>query len=118
MRVTTWGPATKMMLDLAGLRAGSRVLDVGAGAGDQTVRRGGSHTIEVRIVPTLRTRASAAEVVAAQRSTFPRLVEQIDGLPEAEREPTWQEIEQALAQFEGSHGVEIPGEFLIGVGTA
>lgn len=31
------GPATEIMLDLAGVTAGSRVLDVGAGAGGQTV---------------------------------------------------------------------------------
>jgi SAM-dependent methyltransferase len=31
------GPATELMLDLAGVKAGSRVLDVAAGAGGQTV---------------------------------------------------------------------------------
>ena len=31
------GPASEMMLDLANLRAGSRVLDVAAGTGDQTL---------------------------------------------------------------------------------
>ncbi len=31
------GPATEIMLDLAGVRAGSRVLDVAAGAGEQTL---------------------------------------------------------------------------------
>jgi ubiquinone/menaquinone biosynthesis C-methylase UbiE len=31
------GPATEMMLDMAGVRAGSRVLDVAAGAGGQTL---------------------------------------------------------------------------------
>ena len=31
------GPLTELMLDLAGVRAGSRVLDVGAGTGDQTL---------------------------------------------------------------------------------
>jgi len=32
-----FGPATERMLDLAGLRPGSRVLDVGAGGGEQTL---------------------------------------------------------------------------------
>jgi ubiquinone/menaquinone biosynthesis C-methylase UbiE len=36
-RVELQGPATEMMLDLAGIRTGSRVLDVAAGTGDQTV---------------------------------------------------------------------------------
>src|SRR5215813_14847356 len=44
-RLQAFGPATEMMLDLAGVAEGSRVLDVGAGAGDTTVmaaRRAGS----------------------------------------------------------------------------
>lgn len=32
------GPATERMLDMAGVRPGSRVLDVAAGAGDQTLQ--------------------------------------------------------------------------------
>src|SRR5215468_5616945 len=36
-RVLAFGPATEMMLDLVKVAAGSRVLDVGAGAGDSTV---------------------------------------------------------------------------------
>src|SRR6516165_9330091 len=36
-RAETFGPATERMLDLANLRMGSRVLDVGAGVGDQTL---------------------------------------------------------------------------------
>src|SRR5271165_5295624 len=31
------GPATELMLDMAGVKIGSRVLDVAAGAGDQTL---------------------------------------------------------------------------------
>lgn len=36
-RVQAFGPATEMMLDLARVTEGSRVLDVGAGAGDSTL---------------------------------------------------------------------------------
>lgn len=36
-RAAAFGPATERMLDLANIRVGSRVLDVGAGAGDQTL---------------------------------------------------------------------------------
>lgn len=37
--LSAWlGPATELMLDLAGITAGSRVLDVAAGAGEQTIR--------------------------------------------------------------------------------
>jgi ubiquinone/menaquinone biosynthesis C-methylase UbiE len=37
--LSAWlGPATEMMLDMAGITVGSRVLDVAAGAGEQTIR--------------------------------------------------------------------------------
>ncbi len=36
-RSETYGPATEMMLDLADLRTGNRVLDVAAGTGEQTL---------------------------------------------------------------------------------
>ena len=36
-RRQVFGPATDRMLDLAGIRAGSQVLDVGAGSGEQTL---------------------------------------------------------------------------------
>ena len=36
-RAEVFGRATERMLDLAGIRVGGRVLDVGAGAGDQTL---------------------------------------------------------------------------------
>ena len=36
-RLAALGPATEMMLDLAGVKTGSRVLDVGAGAGDSAL---------------------------------------------------------------------------------
>ena len=37
VRAQVFGPATEMMLDLAKVDAGSRVLDIGAGAGDSTL---------------------------------------------------------------------------------
>src|SRR5215467_13459547 len=36
-RLEAFGPATELMLDLAGVKAGSWVLDVGAGAGDSAL---------------------------------------------------------------------------------
>lgn len=52
------GPATELMLDMAGIRLGSRVLDVAAGAGDQTLQiaqRVGSagHVLATDIAPTI-----------------------------------------------------------------
>ena len=37
-RAALQGPATETMLDMADVRTGSRVLDVAAGTGDQTLR--------------------------------------------------------------------------------
>ena len=52
------GPATELMLDLAGVREGSRVLDVAAGAGGQTLaaaRRAGAagHVLATDISPAI-----------------------------------------------------------------
>lgn len=37
--------------------------------------------------------------------------------PAAEREQAWREIERQFSRLEGPNRVEIPGEFLVGVGT-
>ena len=61
------GPATEVMLDAAGVVAGARVLDIAAGAGEQTLaaaRRAGpaGHVLATDISPTiLRYARSAAE---------------------------------------------------------
>jgi ubiquinone/menaquinone biosynthesis C-methylase UbiE len=41
----------------------------------------------------------------------------IEKLDEPEREQAWMEIERQLSRLEGPDGIEMPGEFLIGVGT-
>jgi ubiquinone/menaquinone biosynthesis C-methylase UbiE len=41
----------------------------------------------------------------------------IDKLDEPEREQAWIEIERQFRPLEGPNGVDVPGEFLIGVGT-
>ena len=63
------GPATETMLDMAGVRAGSRVLDVAAGAGEQTLvaaRRAGptGHVLATDISPTILTYAARAAKAA------------------------------------------------------
>src|SRR5688500_15644878 len=59
------GPSTEAMLDMAGVAAGSRVLDVAAGAGEQTLaaaRRAGpaGHVLATDISPTILTYAQQA----------------------------------------------------------
>lgn len=54
-RQQTLGAATEMMLDLAGVRSGNRVLDIAAGTGDSTLmaarRVGPMGTFLLRIFP-------------------------------------------------------------------
>ena len=59
------GPATEAMLDAAGVVPGARVLDVAAGAGEQTLvaaRRAGpaGHVLATDISPTILRYAAAA----------------------------------------------------------
>src|SRR5215472_17057189 len=81
-RLQAFGPATKMMLDLAGVAEGSRVLDVGAGAGDSTVvaaRRAGSRG------RVLATDVSASMLEAAAELAGPAGLDQHPAGPEAGR---------------------------------
>ena len=83
------GPSTEAMLDLAGVHAGSRVLDVAAGAGEQTLvaaRRAGptGHVLATDISPTILTYAEKAARAAglANVSTKELDGESHDALPE------------------------------------
>jgi hypothetical protein len=41
----------------------------------------------------------------------------IEKLGETQREQAWVDIEREFSQLQGPNGIEVPGEFLIGVGT-
>jgi ubiquinone/menaquinone biosynthesis C-methylase UbiE len=73
--------------------------------------------VSVRAVSTTRHFPSASDVIRTMRNSAGDTRQLMDGLNEANREVAWAEIEQQFKQFEGSNGVEIPGEVLIGVGT-
>ena len=82
------GPATERMLDLAGVRSGSRVLDVAAGAGEQTLsvaRRVGSagHVLATDISPAILEYAAttAREAGLSQIATRELDGEALDELP-------------------------------------
>ena len=60
---------------------------------------------------------SAAECVRFERESFGALHQMMRGLSEAEREETWAEIEESLAEFEGPDGFVGPCEMLVGAGT-
>ena len=57
--------------------------------------------------------ASAAECVRFERESFGALHQMLAGLPEADREQAWQEIGNALAEFDGPDGFVGPCEMLV-----
>lgn len=82
------GPATERMLDLAGVQSGSRVLDVAAGAGEQTLRTAqrvgaAGHVLATDISPAILEYAAAAarEAGLSQVATRELDGEMLDVLP-------------------------------------
>lgn len=82
------GPATERMLDLAGIQTGSRVLDVAAGAGEQTLRAArrvgpSGHVLATDISPAILeyTVATAREAGLSQVATRELDGEVLDELP-------------------------------------
>ncbi len=77
---------------------------------------GGLLNVTVQEVTFRRHFSSTPELIRRlKESAFLR--QPIEKLGEAERERAWVEVEQEFSQFQGPTGIEIPGEFLIGVGT-
>jgi SAM-dependent methyltransferase len=88
------------------------------GALEAAFAKAGLRDIEVRRVPSPVRLASAAECVRFERESFGALHQMMVGLDEAERASTWDAIEEALRQFEGSEGFIGPCEMLVGAGSA
>jgi len=83
---------------------------------ENTFKDCGFHKVAVRAVNHRRHFSSTAGIFQSlKESAFLR--QPIEKLGETEREQAWLEIERQLRQLEGPRGVEVPGEFLIGVGT-
>jgi SAM-dependent methyltransferase len=60
---------------------------------------------------------SASECLQFEQESFGALHQMLDGLPDREKDAAWEEIEQALQQFESGQQFEGPCEMLIAVGT-
>jgi SAM-dependent methyltransferase len=80
-------------------------------------QKAGFHDIETSVVSAPLRLASAAECVRFERESFGALHQMMSGLSEAEREETWQEIEQELRQFESAGGFEGPCELVVASGV-
>jgi ubiquinone/menaquinone biosynthesis C-methylase UbiE len=83
---------------------------------ENAFRESGLLNVTVRAVSFMRHFSSTAEMIRSLKETA-FLRGPIEKLGEPEREQAWAEIECQLSQFEGPNGVEVPGEFLIAVGS-
>lgn len=90
----------------------------GPGVLAETLTTAGFADVEVSTVPSPVLLPSAKECVRFQKESFGALHQMMAGLTDDEREDTWREVEDALAQFEGPDGFVGPCEMLIGAGTA
>ena len=84
---------------------------------EAALTKAGFSNVTVQVVPTRRRFASRAEALENRKNSCPELGELMADLSDGERERAWTEIEQAMGEFEGQNGVEVPGEVLIGAGT-
>ena len=84
---------------------------------EQRLADAGFRDITVETVPSPLRLASAAECVRFERESFGALHQMLAALPEHERGGVWDEIEEALTQFETAAGFVGPCELLVASGT-
>jgi SAM-dependent methyltransferase len=87
------------------------------GVAEESLVKAGFRDVGVETVPSPLRLASAADCVAFERQSFGALHQMLSGLPQADRDAAWDEINQALAQFEESEGFVGPCEMLVVSGT-
>lgn len=88
------------------------------GALEEALTTAGFTEVSVDTVPAPLRLPSAADCVRFERESFGALHQMLTGVPVAERESVWQEIEGALTSFEGEGGFVGPCELLVASGTA
>jgi SAM-dependent methyltransferase len=77
----------------------------------------GFRDVTVVTLPAPVRMTSAAECVRFERESFGALHQMLSGVPEAERDAVWADIETALARFETADGFIGPCELLVAAGT-
>lgn len=88
-----------------------------AGVMEDTLRRAGFKDVAAHpLRPPLKL-ASAGECVRFERESFGALQQMLAGLPPAEQDAAWEEIEQELGPFESDGGFEAGTELIVGAGT-
>ena len=79
-------------------------------------REAGFREIETRVVNAPLRFKSAAECVRFRRESAGTLLQMLRSVDDAAQGPIWQEIEEALREYEGPNGFEAPTELLVGAG--
>jgi ubiquinone/menaquinone biosynthesis C-methylase UbiE len=77
----------------------------------------GFHDLEVQAVSSPLRMTSAVECLRFERESFGALHQMLAGLDEASREQAWQEVGEALGEFEDADGFTGPCELLVGAAT-
>jgi SAM-dependent methyltransferase len=88
------------------------------GAIEDAFRSAGFTDVEVVRVPAPLRMASSQECVRFERESFGALHQMLAGLPQESREEAWQEIGEALREFDGKEGFEGPCELVVAAATA
>jgi SAM-dependent methyltransferase len=85
----------------------------GPGVLEQALTAAGFHDVTVETIPSPLRLPTAADCVRFERESFGALHQMLNGVPEAEREGIWADIESALSRFETASGFEGPCELLV-----
>jgi hypothetical protein len=83
---------------------------------EQALADAGFRDITIETIPAPICLPSAAECVRFERESFGALHQMLSGVPEADQPGVWQEIEDALRQFETAAGFVGPCELLVATG--
>ncbi len=83
----------------------------------RTLEEAGFRDVEVRRVDSPVMLQTAADCVRFERESFGALHQMMAGLDATQRTETWEEIAEALGQFETKDGFRGPCEMLVGAGT-
>ena len=90
----------------------------GEGVLARTLAQAGFHDVEVRRIDSPVCLTSVAQCVRFERESFGALLQMMASMSDDERAATWQEVEEALGQFETPEsGFVGPCEMLVGSGT-
>lgn len=87
------------------------------GSLEKAFSQAGFRNIEVRTIDAPLRVTSAAECLQFEQESFGALHQMLSGLSDTEKDEAWNEIEEALGQFESNGQFEGPCEMLVAVGT-